>query len=76
MTLNTTNRDTIIDEIHETRRQIAEKFGGDIATILEDARKRQAAEGRPVWQGAASKKATHVSDGSVTGKSESSAGPK
>jgi hypothetical protein len=37
----TTNRDTILDEIHQTREWMAEKFGGDIAAILEDARKRQ-----------------------------------
>jgi hypothetical protein len=41
--------DTIIEEIHQTRRRIAEKFGGDIATISEDARRRQMASGRPVW---------------------------
>lgn len=47
----THNTDPIIDEIHRTRRQIADKFGGDIAAILDDARKRQAASGRPVWRG-------------------------
>ncbi len=41
----------IIGEINETRRCIAEKFGYDIAAIAEDARKRQEAEGRPVWKG-------------------------
>jgi hypothetical protein len=50
------NRDTTIEEIHRTRREIAEKFGGDIAAILEDARKRQAASGRPVWRGPSSDK--------------------
>jgi hypothetical protein len=29
---------------------MADKFGGDIAAILEDARKRQAASERPVWR--------------------------
>ena len=58
------NRDTTIDEIHRTRQQMADKFGGDIAAILEDARKRQAASGRPVWQGPSSNKAMHPSDGS------------
>jgi hypothetical protein len=51
------NRDTTIEEIHRTREQIADKFGGDLAAILEDARKRQAASGRPVWQGPSSIKA-------------------
>jgi hypothetical protein len=49
-----TNRDTIIDEIHQTRQRLAEKFGGDIAAILEDARKRQEASGRAIWQGPSS----------------------
>lgn len=44
------NRDTTIEEIHRTRRCMADKFGGDIAAILEDARKRQAASGRAVWR--------------------------
>jgi hypothetical protein len=30
---------------------MAERFGGDIAAILEDARKRQEASGRVIWQG-------------------------
>ena len=47
----TKNRDLIIDEIHRTRQQMAEKFGGDIAAILEDAWKRQEASGRVIWQG-------------------------
>lgn len=46
-----TNRDTIIEAIHRTRQQMAEKFGGDIAAILDDARKRQNASGRAIWQG-------------------------
>jgi hypothetical protein len=45
------DNDTIIDEIHHTRRQIHDKFHGDITAILDDARKRQAASGRPVWRG-------------------------
>jgi hypothetical protein len=42
--------DTIVDEIHQSRRRISEKFGGNIAAILDDARKRQSASGRPIWQ--------------------------
>jgi hypothetical protein len=42
------NADTTIEEIHRTRREMADKFGGNIVAILEDARKRQAASGRPV----------------------------
>jgi hypothetical protein len=57
MIQKTTCRDTIIEEIHRTRQQMAEKFAGDIAAILEDARKRQEASGRAIWQGSSSNKA-------------------
>jgi hypothetical protein len=56
------NSDTTIQEIHRTREQMADKFGGDIAAILEDARKRQAASGRPVWQGRSSSKGARSSE--------------
>jgi len=59
MIQKTTNRDAIIDEIHRTRERMAEKLGGDIAAILEDARKRQEASGRAVWQGPASNEASN-----------------
>jgi len=36
---------------------MAEKFGNDIAAILEDARERQKVSGRTVWRGSSSKKA-------------------
>jgi len=49
MIQKTTNGDTIIDAIHRTRQRMAEKFGGDIAAILEDAWKRQEASGRAIW---------------------------
>jgi hypothetical protein len=54
--------DTIVDEIHRTRRQICEKFHGDIAAILADARVRQAAAGRPVWQRKSSDEAPRLGD--------------
>jgi hypothetical protein len=47
-------RDTTIEEIHRTRQQMADKFAGDIAAILEDARKRQVASGRAVWRASSS----------------------
>jgi len=43
--------DSTIEEIHRTRERLAEKFGGDIKAILADARRRQAASGRPTWSG-------------------------
>jgi hypothetical protein len=56
MTQKTTKGDPIINAIHRTRQRMAEKFGGDIAAILEDARKRQEASGRAIWQGPTSNK--------------------
>ena len=51
MTQKTTNVDSIIEEIHQIRREICEKFNGDINAIHEDARRRQAESDHPVWQG-------------------------
>ena len=39
-----------IDEIHRIRREISDRFGGDLAAIAEDAARRQAASNRSVWQ--------------------------
>jgi hypothetical protein len=50
----TTMTDLVFDEIHETRRKISERSGGDLRAIVEDARQRQAASGHttsaPDWQ--------------------------
>jgi hypothetical protein len=50
MTKKSPDRDTTIGDIHATRRRIAEKFGHDLAAIIEDAQKRQAASGREIWR--------------------------
>ncbi len=42
--------DTVIAEIHRTRREISERFGGNINAIAEDAAQRLAKSGRPIWQ--------------------------
>ena len=42
--------DSVIAEIHQTRREISERFNGDVFAIAEDAARRQAASGRPVWK--------------------------
>ena len=65
MSQKKSNGDTTIDEIHRTRQQMADKFGGDIAAILEDARKRQAASGRPVWQGPSNKRCRRPADRAI-----------
>ena len=54
MTPKNNSRDTTIEEIHRTRERMADQFGGDIAAILDDARKRQSASGRAVWRGPSS----------------------
>jgi hypothetical protein len=55
--------DPIIEEIHETRRAIAMRFNYDISKISEDARRRQALEGRPVWRPESANKPMHPSGG-------------
>ncbi len=65
--------DSTIEEIHRTRERLAEKFGGDIMAILEDARRRQAASGRPTWRSLSANKPVHPSGGStVADNNESS----
>jgi hypothetical protein len=44
------NNDHTIDEIHQVRREISERFGGDLFAIAEDAARRQRASNRPVWK--------------------------
>ena len=41
--------DSTIDDIHQIRREISDRFGGDLFAIAEDAARRQAASNRPVW---------------------------
>jgi hypothetical protein len=55
--------DPLIEELHETRREIAKRFNYDIAKISEDARRRQALEGRPLWQPESANKMMHPSGG-------------
>ena len=67
-----TTTDPVIDEIHRTRREISDRFGGDLHAILADARQRQAASGHPVWSPELANKPLHPSGGStVAGVSES-----
>ena len=50
MTQKSPDRDTTIEDIHATRRRIAEKFWHDLAAIFEDAKKRQATSGHEIWR--------------------------
>ena len=53
--------DTVIAEIHRTRREISERFNGDIDAIAEDAAQRLAKSGRPIWQPKTTNKSIHRS---------------
>ncbi len=53
--------DTTIEDIHQIRARLAEKFGGDIKAILKDTRKRQAFSEHPTWKGAQANKAMQQS---------------
>ena len=57
--------DPIIEEIHATRREIAKRFNYDIRQLSEDARGRQALEGRPLWQPESADKPMHPNGGNT-----------
>ena len=61
----TQRSDPIIEEIHEARRKIANRFEGNIRRISEDARQRQIREGRPVWRPEAANQALEQTRDSV-----------
>ncbi len=42
--------DPVIEEIHKVRREISDRFGGDVRAIAADANARMAASGCPVWK--------------------------
>jgi hypothetical protein len=42
--------DPILEEIHRVRREMSDRFGGDFVAMLNDARRRQEASGRPIWK--------------------------
>ena len=42
--------ESLIEEIHRVRRDISDRFDGDISRIADDAAARQADSSRPVWQ--------------------------
>jgi hypothetical protein len=58
--------DTTIEEIHQTRREISDRFAGDIAAIAADAARRQAASKRPVWCPHSTNQVLHGSSGGET----------
>jgi hypothetical protein len=48
--------ESVIAELHRIRRDISDKFGGDIAAIAKDAADRLAQSGRPIWKPRTEKK--------------------
>jgi len=59
-----TKTDPTIDEIHEIRREISERFGGDVFAIAQDAARRQLDSNRPVWSPRAADKPVQPTGGS------------
>lgn len=58
-----TKTDPTIDEIHEIRREISDRFGGDVFAIARDAARRQLDSNRPVWCPKTTDKPVQPSDG-------------
>ena len=50
MMMQNPKSDPVIDEIHLARREFSDRFGGDFDAMLDDARRRQEASGRPIWR--------------------------
>lgn len=50
------NSDSVVDEIHRVRHEIAERFDGDVSAIAADADARAKASGRPIWKPAETNK--------------------
>ena len=59
-----TKADKTIDEIHEIRYEISDRFGGDVFAIAQDADRRQTASNRPLWQPKTTNKPLQPSGGS------------
>ena len=55
-----------VDEIHRIRREISDRFGGDISAIADDAAQRLASSGRPIWHPKETNRSMHPSGGSET----------
>lgn len=64
--------ETPIEEIHRIRREISDRFGGDINAIAADADRRAQASGRPIWRGKTTNQTMLRSGGGdVSGNGES-----
>ena len=54
--------DSVVEEIHRVRHEIADRFDDDISAIAADADARAATSGRPIWK-PADNNALHQSRG-------------
>jgi hypothetical protein len=59
-----TSTDTTIEEIHAIRRNISDRFNGDVFEIARDAARRQLEANRPLWCPKATNNPMHPSGGS------------
>jgi len=60
-----------IEEIHRVRREISDRFDGDISAIAADAARRAAESGRPMWRPKSTGSATESGQASSTEDAES-----
>lgn len=67
-----TKADRTIDEIHEIRWEISDRFGGDVFAIAQDAASRQSESDRPLWRPKTTSKPLQPSDGSCVSPMDSS----
>jgi rRNA-processing protein FCF1 len=42
--------ESVIEELHRIRREISDRFSGNISAIAKDAADRLACSGRPIWK--------------------------
>ena len=42
--------ESVIEDLHRIRREISDRFGGNISAIAKDAADRLACSGRPIWK--------------------------
>jgi hypothetical protein len=59
-----TKTDKTIDDIHEIRVEISDRFGGDVFAIAQDAARRQLDSDRPLWRPKPTNKPLQPSGGS------------
>ncbi len=64
--------DPVVDEIHAVRREISDRFGGDVHAISADANARMLASGCPIWEPTGNHAMQRSGGGDVAGNGDSS----